>query len=534
MRGRLAVADSGLELTVSEAGLGQSTLQGRASARFDGPRPHITAELQAAVLDAAPLFAAVSSHEAAGPSPPAGGSPAGTSADAPGWLEAVDLDAVIAVREFVHTPIAIRDASLKLSVRDGRLSAPVDAVIADVPFHGELARDNQGEHPALKLTLAATNAGATKLAEGLTGIEGIRGRFHRIELHAATRATGMLDFRNGFDIGLNLTGARLSYGHVAGGRRVDLTLDDLALTIAAGKALAVIAHGTLLDDPFALEFTGGALEELLKQEAWPVDLSATGSGATLGINGSLAGARGQSPTRLDLDLSGERLGDLADWFGVSPCAAAPYAVRGQLILSANIGRLQFLQARLGETLVNGDLDWSADGQAPLLHAVLHLEALKPVDLDGLMPLVESGKGDVGTQGIAIDMPILPRRVEIMNADIELTMERLLLKPVVITDISLTSQIRGGRLLRSPFHAHIGGASVQGHLDTSGAATDVVFEFAGKDKDSGDSLKDLFSTAARWAGSAAVVPLQWLLEHELSARGADGCRNGNKRAPERPQ
>jgi hypothetical protein len=279
----------------------------------------------------------------------------------------------------------------------------------------------------------------------------------------------------------------------------------------------VIAHGTLLDDPFAIEFTGGALEELLRREAWPVDLSATGSGATLGINGSLASARGHAQTRLNLHLAGERLGDLADWFGVSPCAETPYTVRGQLILSENVGRLQFLQASAGKTQLNGDLDWSADEQTPLLHAVLHLGALDPADLDGLMPLVESGKGDAEMQGIAIDMPILPKRIEIKNANIELAMEQLLIKPVEITDVSLSSQIRGGRLMRSPFHGHIGTSSFQGYLDPSGAATDVVFEFEGNNGDAGNRLQELFSTAARWAGSAAVVPLQWLFERELSAK-----------------
>jgi uncharacterized protein involved in outer membrane biogenesis len=131
------------------------------------------------------------------------------------------------------------------------------------------------------------------------------------------------------------------------------------------------------------------------------------------------------------------------------------------------------------------------------------------------------------------MPILPKRVEIMNADIELAIERLLLKPVEITDVSLTSQIHGGKLMRSPFHGHIGGASIQGYLDPSGAATDVVFEFEENDRDSSTRLQDLFSTAARWAGNAAVVPLEWLFEQELSAKSADDCRDGDKRTPATP-
>jgi hypothetical protein len=88
-------------------------------------------------------------------------------------------------------------------------------------------------------------------------------------------------------------------------------------------------------------------------------------------------------------------------------------------------------------------------------------------------------------------------------------------------------------MRSPFHAHIGTTSFQGYLDPSGAATDVVFELEGKDHDSGNRLRDLFSTAARWAGSAAVVPLQWILNKGLSAKGTDDCRDSINRTPDHP-
>jgi uncharacterized protein involved in outer membrane biogenesis len=528
MRGRLTASNTGLDLTVREARLGQSTLQGRVSARLDTPRPHISAELQAPTLDAA-LLTGVSSS----PNLPAGGSSTISSADTPTWLEAIDLDAAITIQEFVHSPIDIRNVNMKFTARHGELSAPLNALIADAPFQGKLIVNPQSGHPAVKLTLDARNVSAGKLVENLTGLDGIRGKFNRVEFHTATSDTAAGDLLNGFDIGLNITGAKFSYGNFAGGRSVGLALDDLALTIPRGKELSVIAHGSLLNDPFAIQFTGGTLKNLLGHEEWPVGLSATGSGATLDINGALAGASGQSQTRMNLVLSGERLGDLADWFGVSPCEEIPYTARGQLIISGYVRRLQFLQARLGKTQLDGDLDWSVDEQTPLLHALIHFDTLYPNDLDGLMPIMDFGDGRSVKKGIAIDIPLLPRRIEIRNADIRLTSEKLLLKPVEITDASLSSQIRRGKLMRSPFHAHIGGNHFTGYLDPSGAATDVVFDIGGNNKDSGSLLKNLFSTTVRWAGSAAIIPMQWLFKRELSAKSADNCRARNNHTPNHP-
>jgi hypothetical protein len=387
--------------------------------------------------------------------------------------------------------------------------------------------------PAKKLTLEARNVGAGKLVENLTGLKGIRGKFNHIEFHVTNSDTGAEDPLNGFDIGLNVTGAKLSYGNVAGARTVGFAVDDLVLTIPRGKELSVIAHGRLLNKPFAIKFTGGDPGNILRRKEWPVDLSATGSGATLGINGTLAGVPGQSQSRLDLVLTGERLGDLADWFGVSPCAETPYTARGQLIIFGNVRRLQFLQVRLGKTQLDGDFDWSVDERTPLLHALMHFDALDPDDLDGVMPIVIFGDARDKKKSIAIDMPLLFRRIKIRNADIRLTLEQLLLKPVEISDISLSSQIRGGKLMRSPFHAHIGSTSLTGYLDPSGAATDVVFEIERNDKESGNLLENLFSSAVRWVGSAAVVPLQWLFKKELSTRGADECRPRTSGTPPSP-
>jgi hypothetical protein len=195
--------------------------------------------------------------------------------------------------------------------------------------------------------------------------------------------------------------------------------------------------------------------------------------------------------------------------------------------------LQFLQAQLGKTQLDGDLDWSVDEQTPLLHVLIHFDAIYPDDLDGLLPIVEFGNERGDKKGIAIDMPLLPRRIGISNADISLTAERLSLKPVEITDASLTSQIREGKLRRSPFHAHIGGTRFTGYLEPSGAATDMVFEIDKNDKDSGSLLNTLFSTTARWAGSAVVVPLQWLFNRELSAMSVDNCPTSINNPPKHP-
>ncbi len=121
------------------------------------------------------------------------------------------------------------------------------------------------------------------------------------------------------------------------------------------------------------------------------------------------------------------------------------------------------------------------------------------------------------------MPVLPRRVEIINADIDLTIAHILLKLVDITEVSLSARIRDGRLQRSPFHTHIGNASFQGYLDPATAETAVVFENEDYDSAAGGRMDKLFSSAVRWVGSTAVVPLRWIFRKKFSAGDSADCQ-----------
>jgi hypothetical protein len=284
------------------------------------------------------------------------------------------------------------------------------------------------------------------------------------------------------------------------------------------------ARGSLLDESVTVKFTAGGLEALLEEETWPITLSATGGGAVLDISGPLATAHADTATRLHVGLYGKRLGDLAAWLGVSPCAAASYNLRGELVLGKDIGRLQFLQLQTDRTRLNGELDWSGDDQIALLHAVLHFEALDPADIEALIPLMNRDSDEGAARGIAIDMPVLPARVEIINADIDLAIAHILLELVDITEVSLAAQVRDGKLQRSPFHTHIGTASFQGYLDPASAETAVVFENEDDDSATGGRMDKLFSSVVRWVGSSAVVPLRWIFRKKFSAGVPADCQD----------
>ena len=466
------------------ARFGQAPLAGQLSLRADQGRPVVAGELQLPALDAVLRFGA-------------GAGPARIAADPP--------------------------ARSGEALADRPVSVPLTVSIADEPFHGQLIVAGQDTDPGLELAFAATDADAGRLLAALTGTTGIRGRFRHIGFQASVLRSGETGIVNRIALALQVDGAKLSYGNAAGERPVDVNLDELALTLPAGGAVKMLARGSLLDESFTARFTAGGLEALLVEESWPITLSATGSGAVLDISGPLAVVHGNTPTRLHVSLYGQRIGDLAAWLGVSPCAAASYTLRGQLVLAEDIGRLQFLQVQTDRTRLNGELDWSGVDQIALLHAVLHFEELDPADIEALTPLVNRGSDEDAARGLAIDMPVLSGRVEIINADIDLAIAHILLKLVDITEVSLSARIREGRLQRSPFHARIGNAGFQGYLDPAAAGTGVVFENADADGAAGGRMDKLFSSAVRWVENSAVVPLRWIFRKQFFAGDPADCQ-----------
>jgi hypothetical protein len=475
------------ELEKLAAHLGEAPLAGQVSLLADQGLPVVSGELQLPALDAMLRF----------------GAGAGPASD-----------------------MASRSASNGEAPADRPFSVPLTVSIADVPFHGQLIVAGQGAEPGVELALSATDANVGELLATLTGATGIRGRFQHASLQASVPGNGETDLVNGLALALQVSGAELSYGNAAGERPVDVILDELRLTLPAGEALKMHARGFLLDEAFSVELTAGGLEALLEEETWPVTLTASGGGAVLDISGPLAVVPANTISRLHVGLYGERIGDLAAWLGVSPCAEGAYTLRGQLVLAEDIGRLQFLQVQTGKTRLNGELDWSGDDQIALLHAVLHFEELDPADIDVLDPLVSRGFDGSTAGGMAIEMPVLPARVEIINADVDLTIEHIRLKRVNITEVSLSAQLREGKLQRSPFHAHIGNVNFQGYLDPETTQTTVVFE---EDDDSDAGQMDTpLSRMLYWAGKTAVVPLRWIFRKTFSAGEAD-CQGQDVKA-----
>jgi len=507
LHGRVDLDDTGAGLSELTGTVGETQLAGNGSLDFSGAHPQLRLDVTLPVVDARDLrgdtyreMLAVFSETAAG-------------ATVPPWLQSMAIDTSVLIRSVAHGRVPVRDVSVALRVQDGAVTIPIGINIAGVMLHGNLLSEAQGELPGVRLVLSAAQVDAAGPAAALSGYRGMRGQVGKVEVHAAA-VPG--DGGIALAAELRLDDAEFSYGNLPGQRSVAVVVDRLRVHVPEASAVTASLQGRLQDIPVDLTLSGGMLSDLLQGREWPVTLAATGAGARLAVQGEVVVGSGNQRTRLNAELSGNRLGSLAPWLGVSPCAETAYRIRGQFIMSRNTGRLQFVQGQLGNTRLNADLDWSRDEEVPVIHAVVQFDEVVPGDLKGALRFVSLEGPAAETGGLTLEIPVLPASLQIRNADIRLNIAHIDAGLVNISNLKLVSAIQDARLQSSPFAVDIGDTRYEGYLEPSQGHTGMVWSVAESDAVADSLLNRLFSNALQWAGNAGRIPLRSLFSNMLEA------------------
>ncbi|MDJ0971752.1 MAG: AsmA family protein [Kiloniellales bacterium] len=538
LRGRLVESEGTFQVADLEGRLVRTAFSGALEADLSGPRPRLQGSIDIPRIDAGPLGAALAAGQEAG----------AEAEDVAETEEPVDIDDriltleplanfdadfTLTVGEVVNSQIGLREASFRVAVQDGELTGPLSAVVAEVPFKGELRLAGEGDEPKVEVSLAAEQSDIGGLLSLLTRAEGIEGAFEVAELAVSARGESIRSLVSTTELRVVLAGAALSYGHDTGEQPVDFTLDRFDILFAAAGESRITAAGSLLKEPFSLALDGGTFVDNFVKRNWPLDLTATGAGAELRLSGTLGSLRDEPVADIDFSIAGDRLGDLSTWLGLAPEAEGAYALRGKVTRGAEGLRIRIDEGRIRDTVLEGDVGSRQEGDTPV--TVIEL-AVGTLDLAGLADLAPEGPEDAGTEdqeeAFAIDVPILPQGIELIDSDIEVTIERVKAEPQDLTEIAFSSRIRDGYVAEAPLRAVFAEAAVDGSLsaDLRGEVPAFGLDLRSTDVNVGDVLaqlgvaQGLELTAGGFELSLAVrgTTLRGILERsEFSAGLRDG-------------
>jgi uncharacterized protein involved in outer membrane biogenesis len=463
---RMKETATGYSLSKLKGNFGQTAFDGKLEINLSGDKPTVLAELMIPTIDAGPLReisrAKPAEHQMV--ETPHNPLPAFDEiAISLNILNEIDADVELKVDQIINAPGNIRDASLKVAVQDGELTAPMTVTFADVSFQGNLDLKNFNDTPGFLLSLSADQTNLGSLALVFTNTEGVEGHLKSFKFSLGGEGHNLRSLLQDLDMQFALSDAALSYGNFANGRPVRFTLDTAEAALIDNKKMRIDAAGTLLEVPFKLGASGGSFNKILTGEPWPIDISADGGGARLHIAGAIAGSDDPAGSNLKMDLSGKSIGGLAAWLGLSPSAKLSYALTGKLKLTGQNWEINSLNAHLGKTKLKGQLGWKPGDHNPLLTAKLRLQNVDPAELASIAGNNETPKKESDAKGFTFDMPMLPQTVKFNDADIDIGINRIQLRKFDITSVSLTSRIRDGWVEKSPFQATAEDVQFKGQL-----------------------------------------------------------------------
>lgn len=472
--------------------MGRTTLDGELSFDSSVARPRVSGRLTLPTLDLRP-FLGMKPHE--------DDEPARSLLDTYRELEQqtfslralnqIDVDLDLSVERWLSLPGDVRDARLELDLANGKLHVPLQATIAQVPLQGVVDADGSAALPTFLLELTAQNTRLGGLAELLAGVRGVEGDLGRFLFRLSGQGETLGQLTRTVDVRLGIADSSLSYGNVEGGRPVEFRLDDFEVRVPSAKPLTGRAKGSLLRESFDARFSAADLPTLSRTLRSPLKLTARASGATLQVDGTLAAPEADSGSDVRFRLVAGRAGDVGRWLGLSPKATAPLLLAGHARATANEWRLSDFEFRLGRTRMDGQVARLALRSAPLIQARLDIERLDLPELDSMLPAAPPKPKDDAPRN-TLDLPILPQGIDLTDADVQVRVKRVNMKPADVTDVSFTGRIREGKMDPSPFSARIADTAFSGAvaLDLRGNEPQASVWVAASSVNVGDLLRKL--------------------------------------------
>ncbi len=402
-------------------------------------------------------------------------------------LNAFDADIQLGVGQWLSLPGDLRDASLGVTVADGKLDVPLQAQVEGVPMRGRLRADGSGALPSLSLSFSAAQSPIGGLARFLAGVPGIEGQLGGLQLDVSAKGARGDALMRSLTASLQLRQSRLSYGNLDGGKPVAFTLDGMKLAVGGEQALKGDLKGSLLGRPLSATLSGPSLRAALQESGAPVAFDVQTGGIAARVSGALNGTDGSAD--LTFSLGAERAGDVGAWLGLNPKSTLPIALAGRVRGTLQRWSLSQLVFQVGDSSLYSDLDQTTADNHQRLNAKLEIVSVNLQQLDKLLPPPAPAKAG---KKASLDIPILPAKLVLDDADVSVRARDIRGSQIELGEMGFDGRVRDGYMQSSPFFANIGGSRYDGAvmLDLRQAEPHAEFWLSAATVDVGKVLRQL--------------------------------------------
>jgi uncharacterized protein involved in outer membrane biogenesis len=315
--------------------------------------------------------------------------------------------------------------------------------------------------------------------------------------------------------------ARLTYRDGVSGQTQTFALTSLSATAdSATSPIAIALEGTLNDNPVKLTGSLGALQGLIDNQPFTVDLAGEGGGATVTIKGQVAEPKVARGIALEFTASGNSLADMTALTGANMPPLGPYNVSAKLTDIEGGYQVEALQARMGGSDISGSAGIAMGGARPKINAALTSTKLDLKDF-GVEPQPEvadtaapSGSA-AGSDGRVFPADPLPfDALKLVDAAVKFTGQQVIREPVTMENVAVDLTLDGGKLTLTQLDTgmHGGTVEVSGVVDASAAKPDIALKMTARQVEAG-TLSQTFGITRVLSGGK--------VDADLDVTGAGG-------------
>jgi uncharacterized protein involved in outer membrane biogenesis len=272
------------------------------------------------------------------------------------------------------------------------------------------------------------------------------------------------------------------------GERVPSATLNASLQPDREQPLRVVAEGQVGGTPLRLAVTGGAAGDLARNEGqYPLTLEAALGNTTATANGSVTLPIAQGRFSADVLVEGPDPAPVLASFELPEMQLPPYRIEGAVSGEGTSYRLADLDARIGDSRMNGNLTLALDGPRPSVSGELRAPLLDADDFGGLVGSQPgTGAGETASAAQteeaaeeAQDGDVIPQeriepsRWQKIDLDLRLSADEVSAGPVPFDSFEVAVLLEDGLLRLEPLVLRAGEGSVEGQVELDAGQAPVT-------------------------------------------------------------
>ncbi|WP_303553585.1 AsmA family protein [Agarivorans sp. 3_MG-2023] len=416
------------------------------------------------------------------------------------WFNQANADLSLTIGSIEGLPQEIANVSVGLKVEGESLKAPLRAVVDDIRFRGNLKASIIDDSLNTSMRLVAQKSPLDKLASRIPMLAGSTGSIGRSVLRISAKGTTVAELFANSHFNYNIEDSQMLLP--AG---TAFNIKQASLTASVDSEVSINIDGILLDIPVKAELKTSPLRAMLNEQAWNVNMQLDSPAIEMHLAGELPNGKWQDGASLSVNANGPRIGLLAPWLGVDKDAQGAIKLALDMQLARGESSLRIRQLQLADSQGAIQASWNkAKTEQGLISITSDWRKIDVEQLSALMPSAEASEltveqtpinqadstSDAKAAGIDLRLPILPQGFAIHDADLAISINKLLLGDHQLENVSFSGLARDGWLQKAPFSAEFAQSKFSGNavLDLRSSPLTLDFAVASKQPNIGQLLK----------------------------------------------